>query len=325
VKAALLAAVLGVLPEGSARFRAELGGEPVGVVELAVRCSGAACTVAYASRLRLPAEAGGAVERREVEVVVDRAGRWRGGPLRAERGGAPSAAPGVAGAIPAAALEVVLAAEAAEGERCLPFFDEEDGAEARACVRADGPGRAVADVNGTGATIVAGADGLPDVVEVAGRFRFVRDARAQVPGRAPRLAGTRVAGPADPSRARAFCGVGRDPDPPPTDAPLPPPRAAGESCREKTASWLAAARARGLEGRTAVGVAWDGAAFVWHAWAEVRAGEAWIPVDPSFGELPALGPRFTLGRFGPGKAGARARNQAGARLIACWGRGRVEE
>jgi hypothetical protein len=317
VIAALLAsAALAALPEGTARWRAELAGEPVGAVELRIRCAGEACAVSYDSRLRLPAESGGAVERERVEVEVDRSGRWRGGPLLAARGGPLAPARGARGAIPAAVLEVVLAAEAGPERRCVAFFDEEDGAAATACVRAEG-GRAIGDANGIAETIVAGEDGFPALVEVAGRFRFVRDPGAAVPERAPRLAGTRVAGPGDPARARAFCGVPRDPEPPRPSRPLPPPRAAGESCREKTAAWLASARARGLDGRTAVGVAWDGAAFVWHAWAEVQDGDAWIPVDPSFGELPARGPRFTVARYAGDDAGERLR--AGARLLACWG------
>jgi transglutaminase-like putative cysteine protease len=70
-----------------------------------------------------------------------------------------------------------------------------------------------------------------------------------------------------------------------------------------------------------VGVAWDGSAFVWHAWAEVRSAEGWIPVDPSFGQLPARGPRFTIGRWGAGDDAAR--EVAGARILACWGSARV--
>jgi transglutaminase-like putative cysteine protease len=70
-------------------------------------------------------------------------------------------------------------------------------------------------------------------------------------------------------------------------------------------------------------VAWDGAAFVWHAWAEVRSAGTWVPVDPSFGQLPARGPRFTVGRFGPDDL--RTRDEAGARILACWGTARVED
>jgi hypothetical protein len=182
----------------------------------------------------------------------------------------------------------------------------------------------VADVGGVRARIVPSQDGFPAQVTVEDRFRFVRDAAAAVPPRAPRLAGTRVPGPVDPRAARIFCGAPLDPPPaaPVRASALPPPRAAGESCREKAAAWLAAARTRGFEGRTAVGVAWDGSAFVWHAWAEVRSGEAWVPVDPSFGELPARGPRFTLGRYADGDDAAR--EAAGSRVLACWGNARVE-
>jgi hypothetical protein len=179
------------------------------------------------------------------------------------------------------------------------------------------------DVGGVPVRIEPGADGFPREVVIQGRFRYVRDAGAAVPLEAPRLAGTRVPGPADPGEARAFCGVPRDP-PPDAElaATLPPPVSKGESCREKTASWLAAASLLGHEGRTAVGVAWDGRAFVWHAWAEVRSGAAWIPIDPSFGERPARGPRFTLARYGKGDAVAR--DAAGARILACWGVATVE-
>jgi hypothetical protein len=323
VIAALAAFVVAALPQGAARYRAELGGEPVGFAELRVACSGAACAVAYEARLRLPAESGGGVARSRVEVDVDRSGRFRGGRLRAGRGDAVLAREGVPGAIPAAILEVILAAEAegAGGRRCVPSFEEEARSATTACAREE-RGRVVADVGGVRETIVRGRDGFPDEVRVEGRFRFVRDAAATVPGRPPRLAGTRVPGPEDPAAARRFCGVPLDRAPPPAPARVPPPQAPGESCREKTAAYLDVARARGLMGRTAVGVAWDGAAFVWHAWAEVRADGVWIPVDPSFGELPARGPRFTVGRWSPDDP--RARSAAGAEVIACWGSARVE-
>ena len=127
-----------------------------------------------------------------------------------------------------------------------------------------------------------------------------------------------MSGPADPREARWFCRVPVDP---PADearaAALPPPRAEGKSCREKTAAWLVVARARGLEGRTAVGVAWDGQRFAWHAWPEVRAGAGWIAVDPSFGQRPARGPRFTVARYGDGDDAGR--EAAGAGILRCWG------
>ncbi len=322
IAAGLAAAVLAALPQGAVRYRAELAGEAVGAVALRIRCAASTCAVAYESRLRAPAEAGGAVEVSRVDVEVSRDGRFHGGALRVRRGGERSEPEGVPDAVPAALVEVVLAAGSG-AERCIPFFREGRRERVTACGRIEGAA-IVADVDGVRARIVPSQDGFPAEVTVEDRFRFVRDAAAAVPARAPRLAGTRVPGPPDARMARTFCGVPLDPSPAaPARAPaLPPPRAPGESCREKTAAWLGAARTRGFEGRTAVGVAWDGSGFVWHAWAEVRSGDAWVPVDPSFGELPARGPRFTVGRYAD--ADDAAREATGARVLACWGRARVD-
>lgn len=319
IGAAALAAVaaLAALPEGTARFRAELGGEPVGVAELRIACAGSACDVSWTSELAPPEESGGPPQRSSIDVEVGRDGRWAGGPLRSKEG----LAGGVRGAVPSSLVEVVLAGTAGEDETCISFFDEEWPVPQRACARRAGA-EVAARVGGFDVRIVPGADGFPREVQV-GRFRWVRDAAARVPARGPRLAGTRVPGPADPRDARAFCREEVDPAPPAVPLTgIPPPRAAGASCREKSAAWLAEARRRGLEGRTAVGVAWDGEAFVWHAWAEVRVEKRWLPVDPSFGQLPARGPRFTLGRFADGDAEARGR--AGERILGCWGAARVE-
>jgi hypothetical protein len=327
VTAALLALALAAgVPAGSVRLRAELAGTAVGAVDLAVSCAGARCEVRYRSRLRLPAESGGGVADASVEVEVDRDGRYRGGALRVRRAGAAHAPRAPDGAVPASLAELVLAAEApADGaEACVPFFDEERPLPPRrACARRERGGALAADVGGIAVRIVPGPDGFPDEVLVAGRFRYVRDAAAALPREPPRLAGTRIPGPGDPAAAQAFCGVPLDPAPDAARAAaLPAPSAAGASCREKTAAWLAGARARGLDGRTAVGAAWDGRGFVWHAWAEVRVGHAWIPVDPSFGERPARGPRFTVARFG--EHDAAARDAAGAAIFECWGTARVE-
>ncbi|WP_242394097.1 transglutaminase domain-containing protein [Anaeromyxobacter oryzisoli] len=165
-------------------------------------------------------------------------------------------------------------------------------------------------------------DGFPAELAIAAQgARYVRDPRAAVPDRPPPL-DVRVAGPADPGAARRFCGIALDPPPPAAPPGVPAPEAPGGSCREKAAAWVVAAASRGLEARTAVGVAHDGRGFVWHAWAEVRAGGAWIPVDPAFGEAPAHGPRFTVARFRPGDGAAR--DAAGRRILACWGRAHVE-
>jgi hypothetical protein len=307
-----LAAALAALPEGTVRWRAEVRGEPVGWADLRVGCGARGCLVRYRSRLRLPAESGGGVLASDVEVEVDRDGAYRGGRVVVD--GAPRGAGAeLAGAVPASLLEVVLAG-AADGA-CARWFDERAPAPRRSCARREGA-RVLADADGVAEEIVPGADGLPAEVRVEGSLAFVRDPGAQLPARAPRLAGTRVPGPEDPGRARSFCGASLDPDPGAAPAGLPPPRASGESCREKAAAWVREARRRGREAREAVGVAFDGGGFVWHAWAEVRDGSRWIPVDPSFGELPARGPRFTLATQA-GEPGDRAR--AGARVLRCWG------
>lgn len=312
-----LLALLAALPEGAARYRAELGGVAVGISELRIACAGVACAVRWGARLRAPAEAGGGVTEVGVEVEVDRDGRFRGGPLRVRRGGRDRSPAGVPGAVPASIVEVVLALEAGRDGGCVPFFDEERPERRSACARRSG-GALSAEVGRVAVSIVPDADGLPREVSVAGRFRWVRDPSATLPLEAPRLAGTRVAGPADPRAARRFCGVPLDPevDEAP-DGALPPPRAEGTSCREKTARWLEAARLLGSDGRTAVGVAWDGQAFVWHAWAEVRSGDGWLPVDPSFEQRPARGPRFTLARHREGDPSSQ--DAAGARVLECWG------
>ena len=183
----------------------------------------------------------------------------------------------------------------------LPQFFEEEHAGAAARLRPPGGGRrSRADVGGVAGPDRPGRGRLPARRSSwRSAFRYVRDPAAAVPPRAPRLAGTRVAGPAIRRRARCFCGVPVDP---------PPGRAAGRGRSRRRARRrelpgedrrLARARpARAGSGRAARSASrGTAAAFVWHEWAEVRAGGGWMPVDPSFGELPARGPRFTLARF----------------------------
>jgi hypothetical protein len=211
---------------------------------------------------------------------------------------------------------------AGPGLGCLEAADELTGAPLLACGRHDGD-RLRIDLGGELEWVRPGADGFADEVELPGqRSRFVRDPRAAVPSLPPRLHGVEVAGPAEPERARRFCGVGRDPTPGAPPPGLPEPRADGASCREQVAAWLALAGAAGWRGRTAVGVAWSGAAWSWHAWAEVRVGERWVPVDPAFGQSPARSPRFTLATWEAGDEPARA--GAGRSILGCWGRARVE-
>ncbi len=320
--ALLLAAAAPPLPAGTARYAMRLGGELVGVVELAVRCDGPACRASWESRQRLPAEAGGGVRARRVEVEVDRAGRATGPARVVEPGGAREAAL-PRGAVPVMLAEVALAAAAGEGEEaCLEVADERTGAALRACATRRGEWLEVT-VGRERERVRAAPGAFPaEVALPAQGVRFVLDAGAGLPAAPPRLFGVRVAGPEDARDGAAFCGVPADPAPrPDAAAGLPAPTAPGPTCREKTAAWLARARAAGLRGRTAVGVAFDGAGWVWHAWPEVHAGGRWVAVDPSFRQGPARGPRFTLGRYEDGDEAGRA--EAGRRILECWGRAAV--
>jgi hypothetical protein len=241
----------------------------------------------------------------------------------------------VPGAFPASLAELVLARRVPLPPRkgwqsalppgpaqCVDVFDEASGRRGTACAHRQGDALAVT-VLGAEEVLVPGRDGFAATVDLpAQTARFVRDDEATLPRKAPRLHGSIVPGPADPAEAASFCGVARDRD---VDAAgldfLPEPHADGASCVERTAAWLARAARAGLRGRTAVGVAWDGAHYVWHAWAEVKLERGWVPVDPSFGERPARGPRFTLAAHEPGDEAARQR--AGERILACWGREQV--
>jgi hypothetical protein len=329
---ALALALATSLPSGAARWRFELAGEHVGVAELDVTCAGEVCSIAWSSERRAPAETGGRRSSRRIEADVDRDGAWQGGRLRVVDDGAAVRAAGVRGAVPASLAELVLArrvplparkgwqsALPAGREVCVDAFDEATGRQGRACAHRDGEALAMT-VLGAEETVLPAADGFPSSVVIPQQgARFVRDDAATAPRAAPRLHGSVVPGPRDPADAGSFCGVARDPEPEAADlAFLPEPRADGASCVERTAAWLARAARAGLRGRTAVGVAWDGERYVWHAWAEVKLERGWIPVDPSFGERPARGPRFTLAVHDPGDEAARLR--AGERILACWGR-----
>ncbi len=319
---ALLALALGLLPQGRAAWRMELAGQPVGVVSLELRCAGPRCAVSWLSRQRLPAEAGGAVQERRVELEVDLEGRALGSAHVTEGGVARRVALPM-GAVPALLVEPLLAARMVDAPTaCLDATDELTGAPLRACGRREG-GRLRLEFGSELELVTPGADGFAgEVVLPAQRIHFLRDPEAEIPAQPPRLFGVEVAGPGRPEGARRFCGVGRDPPPPTVTAALPPPRPDGSSCQEQTATWLALARAAGWQGRTAVGVAWSGEAWAWHAWAEVRIGEAWVAVDPSFGQSPARSARFTLATWEEGDEAARA--EAGQKILGCWGRARVE-
>jgi hypothetical protein len=311
------------LPEGEARWRMELSGVPVGVVSLAIRCDGPACDATFTSRQRLPEETGGAERSRRVSVPVDRAGRATGAAVLLEDGARREVALPL-GAVPALLAEVVLVGAVRPGrEACAEVAEEGSGAADRACARREPKGSGVLlSRRGARERLVPGPRGFPaEVLLEAQGIRFVLDPGADLPAAPPRLYGATVDGPEDPRDATGFCGAAPDRPGEPV-AGLPAPRAEGPSCREKTAAWLRAARGAGLTGRTALGVAWDGGAWRWHAWAEVSLGGRWVAVDPSFGQAPAGGPRFTLATYGDGDEPGRL--AAGRRLLACWGRARVE-
>jgi hypothetical protein len=318
VTALFLGLLLGALPEGSARYRVELAGEVIGVVSLSVRCDAPSgqrdqrCRVRWESTTRLPAEAGGATRLERFDREVDA----RGVELEPGRG---------QGRPPAFLLELLLR-DATQRELCLEVAEENSGRIQRGCGRAVG-GQVWITLDGEPERVEYGPDGFPAQVMLPGqRTRFVRDAAAAVPDTPPRLFGVEVDGPENPGEGRIFCGAARDRPRSVSDlsagARLPPPRAAGSNCREQTAAWLEQARGAGYAVRTAVGIAWTGAGWSWHSWAEVQLGPDWIAVDPSFGQLPAVNPRFTLATWAPDDEAAQS--AAGRKILACWGRARVE-
>ena len=332
----LAVALAAPLPEGTARWRFEMSGEHVGVVELAIRCQGGGCAATWSSERRAPADAGGKRSSRRVELEVDRDGRWHGGKIRVVDDEGGLRVSGASGGLPSVLAEVVFARNIPlpprtgwraslpqlGPETCLDAFDEASGLRGKACGRRDGDALSV-NVLGVVERVVPGARGFPNFIEIPSQgARFLRDDEATTPRQAPRLYGMAVAGPEDAGSATSFCGIVRDPDPTAEGLGfLPPARAEGASCREKTAAWLERAKRAGVVGRTAVGVAWDGERFVWHAWPEVRLERGWIPVDPSFEQLPARGPRFTVATYDD--ADERSRLRAGERILGCWGKERV--
>lgn len=74
-------------------------------------------------------------------------------------------------------------------------------------------------------------------------------------------------------------------------------RAGKGDCNEHTALFVSLARALGIPSRIAAGLVYHpalGQAYFYHAWPEVRLGPddasgqaGWVPVDPTFGQLPA--------------------------------------
>ncbi|HET9596443.1 MAG TPA: transglutaminase domain-containing protein [Anaeromyxobacteraceae bacterium] len=320
--ALLLAAALAAataaprLPErADVRYRLELAGAAVGVARLSIACAGDACEVLWTSALRTPEEAGGGLVEREVRATTAPDGAARAIAVRVRADGAEHVSRQGAGAPPAGVAEILLS-HVAEGERrCIPVQEEETGVVGQACARREGAwlrGRVLGEP-----LRFRAAPGQPaQEVEVEGqRARFVADPAAEVPARVKSLFGE--AADVTPGELR-WCGADREAEGGEAPPEVPRDFPGGASCRERTARYLAAAAARGLEGRHAVGAAFDGTSMVWHEWAELRVGGRWIAVDPSFGQAPARGARFTLARWTDGDAASRA--TAGKKVLRCWSR-----
>jgi hypothetical protein len=315
----LLHLALAGLPDAaSRRYRMEIGGERVGVATLSVRCERTRCTGVFETALRLPEAGGGRVARRRIEVVTDR----EGGLLEVETGGRRRPASG--DAVASILAEALLAATPEGERRCLPVEDAETGRLGKGCATRRGAWLD-GEVLGEPVRFRAGPGALPDEVSLPSQgTRFVSDAGAAVPSRAPATFGSSVPAPpgAEGERDLAFCGlapVPEDPAPPPSAVPRDFPERG--NCQEMSLAYLRTAKDDGLDGRIVVGVAWDGARFVWHEWAEVAAGRRWIAVDPSFRQVPAQAPRFAVARFAPGDEAGRA--EAGRKVLACWGKARI--
>jgi hypothetical protein len=193
----------GTLPQGAVRYRVELGGVAIGRAELSVGCAGASCMVRWESRLRLPAESGGAVARRLVSVAVGRDGVYRGGALEVDDGRPARAAlaPTGVGFVPATAAELLLAAGA---RGCLEAFEEGSGVRGRACAASErGPSGALRlGVLGDVLEVRGLPGALPREVAIPAQgVRFVADPGARVPDAPPAIAGTEVPGPGSPEGA----------------------------------------------------------------------------------------------------------------------------
>jgi len=300
-----------------ARYRIELGGEVVGFARLVLACQASACQGSWESGLRAPIEAGGGIQARHIDFEVDGDKMAREVRVQAEADGRVRRARSGRGPVPASLAELLLSTAQDGQERCLRVRDEESGAEGQACARRRGAWLSGAVLGEPIRFRAAPGEAPAEVVLPAQKTRFVADAAADLPARPPRLFGG-VAATTErwPSH---MCGVEVDRESPPAPSWVPRFSPGGASCRDSTARYLRVVARRGVEGRHAVGVAFDGERFVWHEWAEVRAGGAWVPVDPSFGQWPAAGPRFTLGHYEDGDLAGRA--LAGRRILACWARG----
>jgi transglutaminase-like putative cysteine protease len=62
----------------------------------------------------------------------------------------------------------------------------------------------------------------------------------------------------------------------------------------RTLVFLALARAVQLPARPVAGLRWDGSAFHYHGWAEVKLPGGWVAADPALGQFPADASRLRL-------------------------------
>jgi transglutaminase-like putative cysteine protease len=72
-------------------------------------------------------------------------------------------------------------------------------------------------------------------------------------------------------------------------------------CTEHALLFVALARSAGIPARGVHGLVYanygdGGPGLYWHAWAEVRVGDEWIAVDPTFDQDVADATHITLGR-----------------------------
>jgi len=72
-------------------------------------------------------------------------------------------------------------------------------------------------------------------------------------------------------------------------------------CTEHSRLFVALCRAVGIRAREVKGLVYanygqGGPGLYWHAWAEVKVGDAWIAVDPTFGQDVADATHIALGR-----------------------------
>ena len=189
------------------------------------------------------------------------------------------------GPVPASLAELLLSHTPDGERRCVTVRDEESGQEGEACAVRRGAWLE-AELLGMPVRFRAAPGAAPEeVILTAQATRFVADPAAALPASPPRLLGLAVPAPT----SGRVCEVVADPAPPAAPAALPREFPPGASCRERTARYLAMAARAGLRGRHALGLAHDGRELVWHEWAELLAGDRWIPIDPSFEQAPARG------------------------------------